>query len=319
MFSSAIKAYIDPSSPQVYSNNNDIQFLHANRFLDNYGRLIKGPVLDIGCGDGRLTAFISRQFNVPVTGVDISDARIEYANKTYGSVRIDFHVADAAHINHVPQVYHKQFATIVSFNALHHIPRHLHNLLFWHVWKMLRYDGTALFLIPGRSPELHDAINEAAGSETWKSWFANFDINQVRTYEDPQYYREHCIKTGFFAVEAESVVEEGKELDLKGMKNYLAGWLPQLAHLKTACANEENQQEICDRFLQDVAERYFVKMHKDLSATVKPDITQNRIAAFSKMSFFNYQQSKNRQSEKQEPGEANRPGNKPARRLCARL
>ncbi len=46
--------YIDPSRAIDYSNNNDIQFKQAKDFIDAHGNLIKGAILDIGSGDGKV-------------------------------------------------------------------------------------------------------------------------------------------------------------------------------------------------------------------------------------------------------------------------
>lgn len=60
--------YIDPSRAVDYSNNNDIQFKQAKDFIDAHGDLIKGPVLDIGSGDGKVTAYMAKKIGEPIPG-----------------------------------------------------------------------------------------------------------------------------------------------------------------------------------------------------------------------------------------------------------
>jgi len=78
-------------------------------------------VLDIGCGDGKITAAIAQR--VPrgsVTGVDPSREMIAFASAHFGppaAANLTFDVADARELPFV-----EAFDRVVSFNALHWIP-----------------------------------------------------------------------------------------------------------------------------------------------------------------------------------------------------
>jgi trans-aconitate 2-methyltransferase len=75
-------------------------------------------ILDIGCGDGRITAAIAAR--VPesmVVGVDSSHAMISFASSRFGqSIRpnVRFEIADARNLP-----FRDEFDLVVSFNALH--------------------------------------------------------------------------------------------------------------------------------------------------------------------------------------------------------
>lgn len=74
-------------------------------------------VLDIGCGDGRITAQIaSRLSRGSVLGVDASHEMIAFAAK-HTSPNLHFEVANAANLP-----FRNEFDLIVSFNALHWLP-----------------------------------------------------------------------------------------------------------------------------------------------------------------------------------------------------
>ncbi len=279
------KQYVDPSSAQTYSNNNDVQFNQGNDFVDRYVHLIKGPVLDIGCGTGELTAHIANKLSVPITGMDISEARIKFASEQHGSKEIKFVVGDAT----VLPVLQGSYNTIVSFNALHHVPSENQVQVFQAAKKALTPDGVILFLIPGRSQELHDAINETASSEAWKTLFSDFDFSKVRTYQTPEYYTKLSKRAGFYNCDVSAECEKGgKELDAKGMKDFFSGWLPHLAYLKIKITDHKERELLQEKFLNDIVKIYFSKMKKGINATVNPAITQNKIVAFaSKAAFFN--------------------------------
>lgn len=155
--------------------------------------------------------------------------------------------------------------------------------LFTQTKKILQTDGIALFLIPGRSPELHDSINEAANLDQWKMYFLDFDIAKVRTYETPEYYKIICAQAGFYDCDVTSANEEGgKELDREGLKKFLAGWLPHLAHLKLKNSSDIVQS----KFLDDIVSLYFSKMKKSANDTVNPKITQNKVVAYASQAAF---------------------------------
>ena len=275
--------YVDPSSAQTYSNNNDVQFSHGNDFVDKYGHFIKGPVLDIGCGTGELTAHIAKKMSVLMTGMDISEARIKFASERYGSNEIKFVVGSATALK-VPQ---SSYNTIVSFNALHHVPTENQMQVFQATKKALTPDGVILFLIPGRSPELHDAINETAASDTWKRWFSDFDLSKVRTYQIPEYNKKLSKSAGFYDCDATVECDKGgKELDANGMRDFLSGWLPHLAHLNIKIPDHKEREILQDKFLNAIVKLYFFKMQKEISATVNPAIMQNKLVAFASKAAF---------------------------------
>jgi 2-polyprenyl-3-methyl-5-hydroxy-6-metoxy-1,4-benzoquinol methylase len=115
--------YIDPSPANIYSSNNSIQFEQAKNFIISNAYLIKkGPILDIGCGTGEFTTFLADLFSQFVMGVDISLERIKFASSTYGRQNIKFVIADATQLDKQVEIKSRKFETVVSFNALHHIP-----------------------------------------------------------------------------------------------------------------------------------------------------------------------------------------------------
>lgn len=273
--------YTDPSPAKLYNLNNDVQYNQAKRFIDDHFHLIKPNVLDIGSGDGKVTAYIASLIGGPIIGVDISAERVNFANEIYGNNQLKFVTGNAITLNEQPEVVSTPHSTIVSFNTLHHIPKIMQPNLFTQVKNLLADDGVALFLIPGRSPELHDQIIATAASDKWKSYFSDFDLDRVRTYETADYYKTILHKAGFHHCEAIAVNESGgKELDFEGVKNFISGWLPHLAHLKL----KNTDQFIQDEFIDDIVKLYFNAMNKNRQEKIIPKVTQNKIIGYA--SFF---------------------------------
>jgi 2-polyprenyl-3-methyl-5-hydroxy-6-metoxy-1,4-benzoquinol methylase len=101
-------------------------------------------VLEIGCGLGMLTHFISR--SIPsgrITGVDISPESIEYARKKYGSRNISFYVNDMTDFK-----LEEKFDFIVFPDVLEHIPVEAHANIFRTIRRLVHSQSTVLINIP---------------------------------------------------------------------------------------------------------------------------------------------------------------------------
>ena len=129
-------------------------------------------VLDVGCGDGRISAAIAARLpRGAVLGVDASRQMIEFASATFPPARcpnLRFAVADAARLD---------LATThdlaVSFNALHWVSDLAAPLRGLRA--ALAPGGRALlrFVPAGPRPSLEDVIEEACQSPSWRAWFAD--------------------------------------------------------------------------------------------------------------------------------------------------
>jgi ubiquinone/menaquinone biosynthesis C-methylase UbiE len=104
------------SNPDQYSRNNALQFNFAMKVLKSLKIDIQSRVLDIGCGDGKITSEIAKDANQGcVIGTDISYQMIEHASKTYSSQEnLGFMQMDASQNKFI-----NQFDIITSFNCLH--------------------------------------------------------------------------------------------------------------------------------------------------------------------------------------------------------
>jgi trans-aconitate methyltransferase len=127
-------------------------------------------ILDVGCGDGRITAKIAGR--VPrgsVLGVDPSRDMIAFATAQSGPsdrTNLRFAVADARRLP-----YRNEFDLVVSFNALHWVPEQDEALRS--IRATLRPAGRAMLrLVPaGERKSLEDVIEEVRASAGWADFF----------------------------------------------------------------------------------------------------------------------------------------------------
>jgi len=129
-------------------------------------------VLDIGCGDGKITAEIAERLPTgSAVGIDPSERMIEFARAHFVAdhANLTFEVGDAIRLS-----YRDAFDLVVSFNALHWVPDQTAALRG--IRDALRPGARALlqFVSQGDRKCLEDVIEETALSPRWSSRFADY-------------------------------------------------------------------------------------------------------------------------------------------------
>jgi trans-aconitate 2-methyltransferase len=171
---------------------NNLQQLAAERALAEL--VLEGDerVLDVGCGDGKVTAMIAARLTTgTVVGVDPSAKMIDAAKQLLPDTsRSTFMVGTAAALT-----FHPSFDVVTSFNALHWEIRWLEALQ--RIRSALRPNGRALlvFVCDGERPSLEDVVMHACRSSRWKAAFNDFAAPFVHV--DPDAYAAAAGSVGF--------------------------------------------------------------------------------------------------------------------------
>ena len=107
-------------------------------------------ILDLGCGDGRLTKELSENFNLKkVTGIDYSNKAIQLA-KALNS-EINFINIDIINDNH-----ENKYDAITLIEVFEHIPLELCSKFANSVPKLLNNKGIVYLTVPHKSKALQD-------------------------------------------------------------------------------------------------------------------------------------------------------------------
>jgi trans-aconitate methyltransferase len=156
-----------------YSRQSSLQQALAEEHLALLTLAGTERILDVGCGDGKITAAIAER--VPggsVLGVDPSRDMIAFASSHFGpTVRpnLRFEVADSRALP-----YKEEFDLVVSFNALHWVREQ--DAALRSIRATLKSEGQALLLFVPQGPRecLEDVIEEIRQRPRWAGYFSGF-------------------------------------------------------------------------------------------------------------------------------------------------
>lgn len=173
----------DPSRPDTwrgadYAQHSSLQEAMAAQALGLLALRGDEHVLDIGCGDGRISARIAAQ-RVPrgsVCGTDASADMIAFAQRRHGEVpNLRFAAIDARQLH-----FDASFDAAVSFNALHWVPDLLPALRGLRA--ALRPDGKAWVRLVTQGPVISlEAVAEQVRHEAeWAPLLIGFNDPYLR-------------------------------------------------------------------------------------------------------------------------------------------
>ncbi|MGZ4931090.1 MAG: class I SAM-dependent methyltransferase [Halobacteriota archaeon] len=209
-------------------------------------------VLDIGCGDGKISAKLAAQ--VPrgsVVGIDAAQTMIQFARDKFPPSRfpnLRFQYGDATCLP-----FCHEFDCVVSFAALHWVQDH--RAVLKGIRRVLKPMGRAILQFGGKGncETLLAATHELTARERWRRYFVGFTSPWV--FYDIVPYRTLISEVGLSAKRVELVPKDmvfgGKDA-LKGWTS--AVWLPYLERLPEA------QREA---FIEELADLYLVRHPRD--------------------------------------------------------
>jgi trans-aconitate 2-methyltransferase len=132
-----------------------------------------GRILDIGCGDGKITAEIASRFpRGSVVGVDSSRDMIGFAQSHFGPetrANLQFQVADARRLP-----FKDEFDLVVSFNALHWIPEQDAALSSIHSALISSGKAQLRLVAAGARKSLENVVEGTRRTSKWSAYFRGF-------------------------------------------------------------------------------------------------------------------------------------------------
>jgi trans-aconitate methyltransferase len=240
------KIAFDHWNAKNYSENSNLQYGLATSALNHCDLKKNDAVLDIGCGDGRITTLIAEKVSTGhVTGIDASAAMIEHAKhfeKKYKN--LSFQQQEATQLD-----VDSAFDWVTSFSCLHWIENQ--RVVWEGIHKALKTNGKAVVLFYKRHPYLWDSINNMMTKPEWEAYFKDFHTAlHTPEYEcSKEEYAKILKDCGFNIVSMEEETRIYCFENRQELEDFIAAWLPHLAKIPPEKQNAF-MQELCDDYFQ---------------------------------------------------------------------
>lgn len=250
-------------NPEKYKLNSDLQFRAGMAMLAQIQFRGNETVLDIGCGDGRLTVEIAKR--VPkgfVLGIDISPKMVKYAAETHTEHKnVIFKLQDISVIEGISELRdifkpRWNFDVITAFSSWSWIRDQ--RRAFLNVFKLLSAMGEfRAGLAHEESPYIY-ARQKMLTHDKWKNFFVNYEI---------PYYPSNEEKTKKLLEEACLVPVEVRKVGVPRIfetRQQFINWMSAIP-AQIDRIPEDRQQE----FLDDTVTEYLKEMPADEKGTIR--------------------------------------------------
>ena len=251
-----------------YAANSAVQQSWARELIARLKLRGDEHVLDVGCGDGKVTAEIARTLSGGlVTGVDASVDMIAFAQKMFPvrkNPNLRFHVMDARRIR-----FARQFDLVFSNAALHWVDDH--QAILRGAASVLKPGGRLVVSCGGKG-NAHDvflALRPEMRLKRWRQFFRR--MPKPYFFYRPADYEKWLPRSGFNIVNLRLAPKDATYTGQEGFAAWLrTTWLPYIQRVPEAAREE---------FITAVAERYVVKHPPDAGNQVHVRMVRLEIAA----------------------------------------
>lgn len=225
-----------------YAENSSAQELWAKELINKLSLQGDEYLLDIGCGDGKITYSIAEKLsNGMVVGIDRSVSMLGLAREQFVLPNLFFYTMDATKID-----LNEMFDVVFSNAALHWIMDHravldgLKKHLNRHAKVLLQMGGY------GNARDVLEIVTQVTTSEKWRKYYHDFIFPyRFCTIEE---YDEWLTEAGYEAERVELISKDMVHKDTEGLKGWLrTTWFPYTDQLPDGLKED---------FLNTIVEKY---------------------------------------------------------------
>ena len=252
-----------------YAQHSSEQFKWACELTEKLALRGHETVLDIGCGDGKVTALIAAQLpNGRIVGIDSSPQMIELAARHQvkaGCPDLMFKLIDVRDLEYV-----EWFDVVFSNAVLHWIKEHLQML--HRVRKALKKGGRLLFQMGGRgnAHAILGVLDELLKTTKWSPFFSDFPFPYGFYGVDE--YQRWLADAGLKARRVELIPKDMQHQGKDGFAGWLRStWLPYLSRVPVQMQAE---------FIEAILDAYLVRHPPDEEGLVHVDMVRLEVEAF---------------------------------------
>ena len=252
-----------------YAANSSFQFGLAKELISKLSLTGSENVLDIGCGDGKITAEIAQHVSGgSILGIDSSEKMISLARNSYGPEKypnLSFEIMDAREI-----ILPNKFDVVFSNAALHWIRGHFPVLKG--IWNCLNPGGKILLQMGGKgnAASIIGVIDEMMNNNKWNEFFKVFEF-PYGFYSD-KIYNSWLKESGFENRRVELIPKDMVYPDKKGLAAWIrTTWLPYLERIPT---------NLHEEFIDELINIYCTKNPPDNEAKIHVAMMRLEVEAY---------------------------------------
>ena len=204
-------------------------------------------VIDLGCGDGKVTARLAGRLpHGRVLGIDSAPSMIDLARQKFPPDRhpnLQFRRLDFRDLD-----FQEEFDVAFSNASLHWVKDQRRVLI--RVSRALRLGGRILFQMggAGNARQVIEILDELTVQARWQPWFAEF--NFPYGFYHPRDYGAWAVEAGLKILRNELIPKDMVHNGLKGLAGWIrTTWLPYLDRLPQT-DREAFVRALCDEYLR---------------------------------------------------------------------
>lgn len=231
-----------------YAANSAVQQAWARELIPKLGLLGTEHILDVGCGDGKVTAEIARAVaGGRVAGIDASAEMISFARQAYPQSHfpnLEFHVMDARDIK-----FARTFDLVFSNAALHWVDDHEKFLAG--AAGVLKSGGRLMVSCGGKgnAQDVFMALRPELRAKPWRQFFRH--MPDPYFFYTPEEYKRWLAKAGFNARAIRLAEKDATYAGSKGFAAWLrTTWIPYVQRVP---------ENIREEFIHAVTRRYVAR------------------------------------------------------------
>lgn len=232
-------------NPNDYAKNSSAQLAWARELISRMAFNGSETVLDVGCGDGKITAEFARALPRGfVLGIDSSPEFVAYASQHYPRSAfppLHFQQMDARALD-----IDRQFDLVFSNATLHWVDDH--RAFLRGAWKHLRPGGRLILSCggAGNASAVIATLEHLISSPAWHGYFHGFEFPYH--FHSPADYALWLPEAGFKVVRCRLAEKDMIHDNPSGLAGWIrTTWMPYTQRLP---------QELQEQFISDVVSQY---------------------------------------------------------------
>jgi len=246
--------------PQAYASYSTGQELWAKELIEKLGLEGKESILDIGCGDGKITNYLKESTSGDVVGIDLSEEMIAYAQIQFPNLQ--FMQMDAQKLSFV-----EEFDVVFSNAVLHWVRDH--KAVIQGIYKALKPNGKMILQMGGKGNAKKVFTSLENVIEEYAEYFDGFS-SPYTFYSDVQYL-EILQNTGYKQFQAKLIEKDMVHESVDAFSGWLkTTWFPFI---------EQLPQQLQEEFVQKWVAQYMLTFPQESDGKVHVEMIRLEVEA----------------------------------------